>query len=53
MCGFEVRILPNCLSFNESFTPIEGTWILQDSQTMEKTGYVFLHVSKKELIYQK
>lgn len=53
MCGFEVRILPKCRMEREDFTPMEGTWILQDERTQERTGYVFLRVSDKSIKYFK
>ncbi|OHT05186.1 Pre-mRNA-processing-splicing factor 8 [Tritrichomonas foetus] len=53
MCGFEVRILPKCRMEREDFTPMEGTWILQDMRTQERTGYVFLRVSEKSILYFK
>ena len=51
MCGFEVRILPKCRLEREDFTPMEGTWILQDEKTKETTAYVFLRVSEKSITY--
>ena len=51
MCGFEVRILPKCRLEREDFTPMEGTWILQDEHTKETTAFVFLRVSDKSITY--
>lgn len=53
MCGFEVRILPKCRMEREDFTPMEGTWILQNNKTKERTGYVFLRVSDKSILHFK
>lgn len=51
MAGYEVRILPKCRLEREDFTPMEGTWILQDKRTQERTGFVFLRVSEKSILY--
>ncbi|KAH0793339.1 pre-mRNA-processing-splicing factor 8A [Histomonas meleagridis] len=53
MCGFEVRILPKCRINHENYITKEGTWILQDQKTKEITGYVFLRVSDKSIMYFK
>jgi hypothetical protein len=53
ICGFEVEALPKCRGLKESFTPMERTLDLQDSQTIERTGYVFLPVSEKSINYFK
>lgn len=48
MCGFEIRILPNCRT-NESKPSKEGVWDLIDQKTKEVTAKAFLQVTEEDI----